>query len=687
MAKKNQEKQPGYGKLLDAWVAPDDAGDPVGCLATTFTFSPEFFEEECLARFLQLESDPTEDGPVYLIEREEKLAQIACAAALVDKYHCRGSRSLRWDLLVARMPSGLLHAKVSLLYWAKLLRVIIASANLTEDGYRRNQEVFGVLDYYDGGEAPLSCLADVIAFMRSAAGFSRTAPGEDSPALSRWNALLATVAEKTRTWGLSDEELRRTGVHVRAVFSGPGYPTVFDALSSIWPGGSPPTIGCVYSPFFDRPELENRPARQLWATVRRRGEATVEYYVDAENVPGDDALFLSAPKSLLDAQPTGRPEASTNFYRVLTDNRPLHAKGVWLEDERWSMYLIGSSNFTSAGTGLSKEPNFEANLAYVIDTHRDPKARRLLENSFPRYELVDVETCQWKPRPEEEEDTLGEEVPLPQQFGDATYHSDSQQRATVALTLHGIPPQGWTLTADGIEDWSFGDVNWNEIGRPERVEAPWAPARPPSGFWVRWTGSIGSAWWPVNVTAGNVLPPPDELKNLPLEVLIDILSSARPLHRVLIDHERRKKRRKQSTECGAIVDPHKRVDTSQFLLQRTRRISTALNALRERVQKPAATIEALRWRLRGPVGVLAFADALVREAQSEQERAFLLAELALEIRRAKPEGSNDCVPAKQHAQEIRQILGELRALVPTDTLQAPDNLRQYVQSAFNVVLE
>ena len=64
MAKKRHEDKPGYGKLLDAWVAPDDAGDPVGCLATSFTFSPVFFEEECLGRFLQLESDPTEDGPV-----------------------------------------------------------------------------------------------------------------------------------------------------------------------------------------------------------------------------------------------------------------------------------------------------------------------------------------------------------------------------------------------------------------------------------------------------------------------------------------------------------------------------------------------------------------------------------------------------------------------------------------------
>src|SRR5262245_43054909 len=203
MGTKNHEKTPGYGKLLDAWVAPDDAGEPVGCVATSFTFAPAFFEEECLARFLQLESDPTEDGPVYLVEREEKLAQVMCAAALVDQHHCRGSRSLRWDLLPARMPPGsLLHAKVSLLFWSKLIRVIIASANLTEDGYRRNQEVFGVLDFPAGGDLPQSCLRDVIDFLRQAALSSRLPEAAPSPALDRWNRLLDRALRESRKWGL-----------------------------------------------------------------------------------------------------------------------------------------------------------------------------------------------------------------------------------------------------------------------------------------------------------------------------------------------------------------------------------------------------------------------------------------------------------------------------------------------------
>lgn len=687
MGKKKYEEKPGYGKLLDAWVAPDDAGDPVGCLATSFTFSPVFFEEECLARFLQLESDPTEDGPVYLVEREEKLAQVTCAAALVDQNHCRGSRSLRWDLLSARMPQGLQHAKVSLLFWSKLLRIIIGSANLTDDGYRRNQEVFGVLDFQAGGDSPLSCLIDTVTFLRRAALFSTTSAGTKSPALDRWNLLLDRAHKEARTWGLTDDEVRRNGVRVQTMFSGPGYPNIIDSLKTLWPGGSPPDSASVLSPFFDRPEVPNVPAKELWGLIRQRGEASVEFYVAAEEVPGEDAIFLYAPKSLLDAQPSGRANVTTEVYRVLLEEgRPLHAKGIWLEDGRWSVYDIGSSNFTSAGTGLGKAPNLEANLVYIVDSNREAKARKLLEATFPESEHVDLDgDVIWKPLLGETEDSVGEEVLLPESFGEAVYNCDEKNRATVTLSISGEPSSGWELITDGDDRHFFGEKEWVALGRPLSIELPWETDRPPSGFWVRWTGCGGSAWWPVNVLAGNALPPPEELKNLPLEVLINILSSARPLHRVLGDYLRRREREKAKDGDKPVVDPHKRVDTSQFLLQRTRRISWALNALRERLERPVATLEFLRWRLHGPVGVMALAKALVREAQSTEERAFLISELVLELARVKPGVAPGCVPPKQQITEIRAVISELKTLIPEKTSGEPENLREYVESVFKAV--
>jgi hypothetical protein len=691
MGKKRKDQKAGYGKLLDAWIAPDDAGDPIGCVATSFTFSPVFFEEECLARFLQLQSDPSEDGPYYLIEREEKLAQVTCAAALVDQHHCRGSRSLRWDLLAARPRQGVQHAKVALLYWSKLLRVIVASANLTEDGYRRNQEVFGVLDYKPGSEAPQSCLVDVIDFLRRAATTSSVSADAQSPALVRWNQLLDRASRECRTWGSTDDELRRAGIRVTPIFSGLDYPDMFTSLRAMWPSYSPPDAAAVVSPFFDRPEVFNAPASELWKLMRQRGLTTVAFHVAGEDVPGEDKVFLHAPKSLLAAKPS-RENAITEIYRVTPeDRRPLHAKGLWLEDDRWVVYTIGSSNFTSAGTGVGKVRNLEANLAYIVDTQREPSARSQLTHTFPKSEPVDLNgNVDWKPLAEDCEDLVGEEIVLPGAFADAIFDCDAENRATVSLSFAGNPPSGWSLTTDGDDRRLFDEAQWQSMQQPTTIILPWEPDRPPSGFWVRWTGSNGAAWWPVNVLNGNTLPPPEGLKSLPLEVLINILSSARPLNRVLGDYLRRKEREKSLAANQTVIDPHKRVDTSRFLLQRTRRISSALSALRERLERPAATMEILEWRLRGPVGVMAFAKALVREEnppneKSPEERAFLITELVLELARVHPQTSEGCVPVERHIAAIRGIIPEVKQLLPENESGIPNNLREYVATVFSTV--
>lgn len=63
--------------LLDLWQKPEDAGDPVAVLATTFTLGADFFEQSCLARFLAVESVDEGTGSVddliARLELEESL--------------------------------------------------------------------------------------------------------------------------------------------------------------------------------------------------------------------------------------------------------------------------------------------------------------------------------------------------------------------------------------------------------------------------------------------------------------------------------------------------------------------------------------------------------------------------------------------------------------------------------------
>jgi len=212
----------------------------------------------------------------------------------------------------------------------------------------------------------------------------------------------------------------------------------------------------------------------------------------------------------------------------------------------------------------------------------------------------------------------------------------------------------------------------------------WERNRAPSGFRVNWRGSGGSAWWPVNVLTCSALPPPTELENLPLEVLIEILTSAKPLHQALGRWLRRQKESKTHDEAHPL-DPHKRVDTSSFLLQRTRRVSDALTGLRQRLERPAVSEQTLEWRLHGPVGVIALAQAVGREARSEQERCFLLTELCLELTRVRPQTSPGSLSTARVRKSLRKVAQEIRATITSDALVNLPALATYVEVVFREV--
>ncbi|WP_448481934.1 hypothetical protein [Pseudoxanthomonas mexicana] len=180
-------------------------------MATTFTLDTALFEEECLARFAGVQSDPNRDGALYRIEREEKLAALLCAAVVADIHHCAGRRSLRWDLLASRPESGVMHAKISLLAWQRHVRAIVASANLTTDGYRRNQECAAVLDF-DLSFADRGLLDPLLEYLREI--LDTTATGQTR---ERAQQLLEWVDGH-----LPRNEASARGLQRRLVLVGPG---------------------------------------------------------------------------------------------------------------------------------------------------------------------------------------------------------------------------------------------------------------------------------------------------------------------------------------------------------------------------------------------------------------------------------------------------------------------------------
>lgn len=698
MAEKGQKK-PISAKLLDAWVPPVGAGEAIGCIATTYTFSPVFFEEECLGRFLQMHSDANEDGPIYLIEREEKLNELKCVSVLADAHHCRGARNLRWDLLSARVNRAIWHAKISLLYWSNLIRVIVGSANLTEDGYRRNQEIYSVIDYRADGDAMLAFLDDIIAYLHKSAAYASPGGEVTSPAINRWFAFLQAVSEASRRWGSANISGSKRATRIHAILTGPGEDSVFEKLKGIWPEGNPPIEAVVTSPFFDPPGKPNLPTIELWKILRRRGEALVSFNLTAEDIPGESAVFLNAPEEIKAAQPKGRPDVETKINRISKTgdsptalHRPLHMKNYLFKGADWLAYIVGSSNFTTKGLGLSKEPgrepNLEANICYLVSENGNPTAAKQLLRGVP--ESVPIASnieLRWKPKLEEGEDAPEEStVPLLAAFGQAIYRK-SQSGEVVQFEFNGNPPAGWIIFKEsGPTEVFYEEAQWVSEDKPALVNVPWNGAAPPSGFEVCWSDSKGRAWWPVNLDTAASLPPPAELRDLPLDALVNILSSARPLHQVLAQWFKNKAKNLNPEAQLDPFDPHSRVDTSGFLLQKTYRVTNAFKGLRTRLARPAPSEDALNWRLRGPVGVEAVAQAISKEARNEQEEAFLLAELALELSRVKPSGGTGFLPVEEIKRELKSLVSELQRQVFARVGDAPPSLKTYLECAFKEAL-
>lgn len=695
----------GARRFLESWEPPPGASEPIGCIATTFTFDPDFFEEQCLTRFLRLESDPREDGAAYLIEREEKLATLT-VSVLVDRSTARGSQSPRWDVLPVTLPGGIQHAKIAVLSWHNWIRVLVGSANLTVPAYRKNQEIFGILDFREGGQLPIETLSETLRFLRAMTTFAPGSEGTPGPK-ARLLDLLGRLVNMSSRWPASRS---RPKIPTRGIpiFLGPMpefRQPVLERLGRLMRDqGGPATGATVVSPFFDPTPGPAYPGTTaLLAAMTDRGHRSVRFLVGGESLP-DGRIRLRAPRTILRS---ARKMASFEICPVSEDAegeyRPLHAKSVWLWSDWWHVYMVGSSNFTAAGLGLPHaSPNLEAGLAYVFP--EDGGLVRAMEQTLPPHgdRIQDLDRVLWEPIEEEQaEGTAGVAI-LPRGFEEALFTPDHRGGTLQFHFREPLPPE-WVVTLPGAHaagqpgaaaerrnlDSFYSHRNWIEAGKPPKVAISWREPRVPTEVEVHWQAEDGhrlSARWPVNVTDMADLPPPEDLRNLPLDVLVDILGSRRLLHEAVAEAKGRHLERSGGAAEGPLgIDPHRKVRTETFLLQRTRRVAKAIEYLVERLNRPAAHRAALAWRLRGPVGPLALARAIKEAARSPAEACFLLSDLGLALRWVKVDQVALGVPGEEVRGELQTVLDEIEAMTRAE-LQTdggvPKALRAYVLEAF-----
>ena len=683
--------------MLELWRSPQGAGDPLGCLATTYTFHPALFEEQCLARFLEIESDPSREGLAFLLEREIRLGSVY-AGVMVDHTQAGVKHSLRWDVLPVRIRGGKQHAKLSLLVWSKHVRLIVASANLTEPGYRLNQETAAAVDF-TAADCQRDVLTESIGFLRRLSQFVKGAAQPD-PAVQRASAFLDQVEAQTAGWQSS-----RRGARVRqslattlpASESGPAESALDQAIKVYRLRGGSPYQVWIASPFFE-PEKETSAVVAALCKQMARGRSRDLYFcVPGQQNSEQTAPRLLAPRSLID---TPSQYQGTASVEVLPDRdgmqvRPWHAKMLMFIGDNATGLFVGSSNFTCSGMGISTNRNAEANLLTLADQVEFGRETGQLEAIWPECRPVDdPDAAEWLGSPPELEETEEQAAAeLPPGFEAAVFQAGATRRIVLSLNAERLPPEWQITTAGSGASELLTSLTWTTLGRPSIVELPWEPTYPPETLSVTWADC--HAEWSLNVDDPHLLPRPERLDELTADELLSILAASDPSAAIRaavgggsLDGEFDEE---LDSALPIDLDPLRRYHLADTFLHQVRRRARILAQLRENLQRPAWSQQTVEWRLRGLLGIQALTDRLVQEFQSESappdEMVLRLADLLIVLAEVNYEPVDGSLTKADFDRIYRPFLSEVASCIDQQAVLQQKAVSPDVMQFWNRVVE
>jgi hypothetical protein len=666
-------KRDDQSTMLDLWRPPTGAGDPLGCLASTYTFSPALFDEHCLGRFLGIESEPQRESLAYLLEREMRLGT-SYAGVLVDAAQAGVQHSLRWDVLPVRVPAGKQHAKVSLLAWANHVRLIVASANLTEPGYRSNFEVAAPLDF-TGTSCDAGLLADAIGFLRSL--IDLVPGGRDLAETRRATEFLRRVEGLAADWkpaprgGLVRHRLACTlpgrGEAARGAFD--------ELIAACRTRGGLPYQVWIASPFFDDGPAPNRAAEAVCRQMARGVEKKIWLCLPGERADDDRSTLLHAPRTVYDTLVAAGARVAVEMVPGEEDGerRKWHAKMIHAVADAYVALMVGSSNFTAAGLGLIPARNAEANLVTIADRIAHAREEGLLRAVWEKMAPVDApDRATWQ-QPVDEEDE-GQGLPVPPGFLAATFHAGEARRIVLQLQPDSLP-QAWTVqAAGGLADGQaiLAAAEWHRDGGSHTVEIPWAAFEPPERLRIDWDDR--HAFLPLNVHDAMALPEPGELREMTAEEMLAIIAASDPGAAL-----RAWGRRRQPADptidpdldaaTPIDLDPLSRYRLTDTFLHRVRSRAHVMADLRRFVERPAATEQMLEWRLRGLIGIRPLAEKFLREFEASaadrdpREALLTLADLLIVLREVRYEAAEGAISRPRFTKMYQSFLVELAAFL------------------------
>jgi hypothetical protein len=711
--RRKAEAQP----LSDYWKPPadtgieDGVGEPVACLATTFEFDAGFFEEELVPRFLGLRFDHTENQRTFIIEREEALATTR-VAVLVDasKFDPRQT-TLQWDQLPIQVPGGIQHAKLTLLVWERLARLIVGSANLTRQGYRRNREVFAAIDFFDSQEsATLRLLRDALDFVETLCAWSRSLPA----ATERIRQTVQQIRMRARRWSSAPEDFSpRERPRATLVVGHPAHPagaarSVVDQVIRLWQPRRVKRLAVMTPLVGQRDDAEDDVLARLCDLPMARN---AEGWLIAPEKPSPEGATRRVAALPEQFARCWASRFRQNAFVLLVppcvernDELPrvLHAKAILISGDLQDLLMIGSSNFTPHGMGVEAF-NCEANLVFEDRTNTKRGGQTFDERlglPVDWEEAVGVEDVAWEEADQSPEDAPAGQPHLPAFFAWASY-SQKTGEIRVGLDRSQDEPSDWAIRLVGQDDeqnavlFSRGSSP-NEATTLRLVLDATARRVQLVALKVRWQDTNlarHEAYLAVSVEhREDDLLPPEELRSLTVDGIIECLLSGRePADWI----ERQDARRKRAPSTDAAIESLRAVDTSNYLLYRAKRLGRALAAMASRIASIPRTREAIRyWLLRDPLGPVHLAEALSRDGQEQNGgplttaetgyRLYALAEIVLTLghvgRTIRRESKSDWKQILPLFHEARERLGAMIEDMGNRTASLSDDLKHYLDA-------
>jgi len=660
-----KKRQSTTGTLLDLWRPPQGAGDAVGCLATTFTFNSTIFEEECLGRFLGIDSTPERDGLAFTLERENALGPVY-AGVMVEQENAGVGHSMRWDVLSVRLPSGIQHAKLSLLVWTSQVRLIISSANLTEPGYRANQEVAVAVDFTPE-ESERDLWNDCTEFLTALLNFV-----PESAPKTRAVLFIGQAEARVRDWAPAPS---RRQLHRRLTCTLPSTGGSADPRGALAEamahckriGGYAPIRVAIASPFFDQADSDRTAMRALGTGMGRGIKRRISIAVPSATPLGSKVPRLLAPRALVAQARNYASEVEVATLPPVDEGgnrREWHAKMLRLSHDSYIALIVGSSNFTTAGLGTGGRRNAEANLVTLVRSGDGRGDAGALEAVWPNVTTVeDVDGAEWTGGGMEDGEEMAESDRVPLGFLSVTYRAGESKLLTFSMKPDALPAR-WEIWTTGSDAEILLDAG--RVGGSAIAVVPWTRSHPPDTVQVRWDEDhLGIL--PVNVEDPTELPAPVDIEGMSSEEMLRLLAATNPSAE--LRHWLRAQNLMGSDDDAldeatpADLDPLRRHDLGETFLYRIRSRARLMANVRANLERPVWSEHALDWRLRGMIGPKEVARRFVREAEAASDPTEALlsaADLLIVLREVRFNDSPGALPKAK----VKGTLDEfLRGLV------------------------